>query len=84
MPRTFLPDLATGDLDARMREPDTQLLLVGVPPVHIAGAIDLGGSNRLSALVRPGRGQTLFDNLRHLAGELREARERTGRPVIRE
>lgn len=82
VPRTFLPELASGDLDARMRLPDTQLLLARIPPEYLAGALDLGTRDRLSKLVRPTRGQTLLDNLRHLVHELRATRERTGRAVI--
>jgi hypothetical protein len=84
VPRTFLPDLVTGDLAARVREPDTQVMLARVPPEHIVGALDLGGANKLSALVRPDRGETLSDRLRHRVAELRDERARTGRAVIRD
>ena len=83
VPRTFLPDLARADLATRMREPDTQPLIRQIPPDFIVGAIDLGNTHRLSPLVRPRRGEVLLDKLRHLVGELREAREREGRPISR-
>jgi hypothetical protein len=83
VPATFRPDLITGDAVARAREPDVQVLLARVPPQLVVGAFDLGDARRLSPLVRPAKGQTLLDNLRHLAGELVEERARTGRTVIR-
>ena len=82
VPRTFWPDFAIADLDKRMREPDTQLMLKRVDPALIVGAIHLGNCDRWSKLVRPSGGQTLAANLWYLAGELRTKRERVGRPLI--
>lgn len=83
VPRALSRDLLRGDLAARMRVPDSQLLLRAVSRDHIVGALDLGSAHRLSPLVRPSRGQTLLDNLRHQIGELRTARASLGRAVIR-
>lgn len=82
VPRTMWPDFVTADLDARMRLPDTQLLLDHVSTVHIVGAIDIGTRSRLSDLVRPRDGETLIHKLTYLSRELVELRESTGRPVV--
>jgi hypothetical protein len=70
IPRFMTKDFVTAELGARVRGADTQILLGAVPPSKIVGAIDLGERDRLSALVRPARGQTLLGNVRHRVREL--------------
>jgi len=82
VPRVLWRDFAIADLAARMRGPDTQLLLGHVPPAQIVGAIDLGTADRLSKLVRPAAGETLLRKLEYLAKQLVEQRRRTGKPVV--
>lgn len=76
------PDFVTRDLDARMREPDTQLLIDHVAPSRIVGAIELGTRSRLSNLVRPRHGEVLVDKINYLARQLVEQRKHSDRPVI--
>ena len=82
VPRTMWPDFATADLDARMRLPDTQLLLDHVPPEYIVGAIDVGDDDRLSPVVRPRDGEILIDKLWYLSRQLVERRRRSSVPII--
>ena len=82
VPRVMWKDFITVDLAERIRGGDTQLLLGHVPPARIVGAIDVGGRDRLSALVRPARGQTLLGNLRHYTRELVERRRRSAKPIV--
>jgi len=82
VPRAMWRDFVTADLDTRVAQPDTQLLLGHVPPAQLVGAIDLGAANRLSPLVRPASGQTLLGNLRHVTRELVAQRARARRPVV--
>lgn len=82
VPRTFWPDIATRDLDARASEPDMQVLMTAVPPEHIVGAFELGSRDRLSPLVRPGKGEVLPDKLLHLAHALRDKRARSATPLF--
>jgi hypothetical protein len=82
VPRTMWPDFVTADLPARMKLPDTQLLLDHVTPEHIVGAIDIGDDDRLSPLVRPHDGEVLLDKLWYLARQLVERRRSSSTPVI--
>lgn len=84
VPRVLWRDFATADLAERRRAPDTQLLLDHVPPAAIAGAIELGTRDRLSALVRPGPGETLQRKLDYLARQVAERHRETGRPAVLE
>lgn len=83
VPRTFWPDMATLDREARIAEPDMQVMLHGVPPDFIVGAFELGSSDQLSSLVRPRDGELLPNKLMHIAHELRALRKRSPRPVLR-
>ena len=82
VPRTFWPDFATHELATRVRLPDTQVMLGHVAPAQLIGAIHLGGADRLSALVRPSRGETLANKLAHRTRELVELRQLQDRPAI--
>lgn len=82
VPRTLWPDFVTRDLEARMREPDTQLLVDHIPPARIVGAIELGSRSRLSNLVRPRHGEVLIDKINYLARQLVDQREHATKPII--
>jgi hypothetical protein len=84
VPRTMWPDFVTAELDARMKLPDTQLLLDHVPPDNIVGAIDIGDDDRLSPLVRPRDGEVLIDKIAYLARQLVERRRQSSAPVVLE
>jgi hypothetical protein len=82
VPRTMWPDFVTADLAARMKQPDTQVLLDHVPREHIVGVIDLGDDDRLSPLMRPHDGEVLIDKLWYLTRQLVDRRRDSSAPVI--